>query len=47
MVRIKLSYKKEEDKVRILKQLSNDNNIKKVSKPHKTGELYRIYVDIE
>jgi len=47
MVRIKLSYKKEEDKIRILKQLSSGNNIKKVSKPHKSGELYRIYVDIE
>ncbi len=47
MVKIKLSYKKEEDKLRILKQLSSGNKIKKVSTPHKTGELYRIYVEIE
>ena len=47
MVKIKLSYKKEEDKLRILKQLSNGSNIKMVSKPYKTGGLYRIYVEIE
>ncbi len=47
MVKIKLSYKKEEDKLRILKQLSSGSKIKKVSNPHKTGEFYRIYVEIE
>ncbi len=47
MVKIKLSYQKEEDKLRILKQLSSGSNLKMVSKPHKTGEFYRIYVEIE
>lgn len=47
MIKIKLSYKKEEDKLRILKQLSSGSKIKKVSNPHKTGEFYRVYIEVE
>lgn len=47
MIKIKLSYKKEEDKLRILKQLSSGSNIKMVSKPHKTGDFYRVYIEVE
>jgi len=47
MIKIKLSYKKEEDRLRIFKQLSNEGNIKTVSKPYRSGELYRVYIEIE
>lgn len=47
MVKIRLSYKDEKDRLRILKQLSKGNIIKNVSKPYKSGEGYRIYIDIE
>lgn len=47
MVKIKLSYKDDKDRLRILNQLSNGNRIKNISKPYKTGEFYRIYVEIE
>lgn len=47
MVKIRLSYKYDKDRLRILKQLSNGNRIKNISKPCKTGEFYRIYVEIE
>ena len=47
MVKIKLSYKDEKDKLRILKQLSNGSNIKMVSKSYKTGDFYRVYVELD
>lgn len=47
MIKIKLSYKKEEDKLRIVKQLSDGNSIKSVSKPYKSGEFYRVYIEVE
>ncbi len=47
MIKIKLSYKKEEDRLKIIKQLSNGSNIKTVSKPYKSGELYRVYIEVE
>lgn len=47
MIKIKLSYKKEEDKLRIIKQLSHGSNIKSISKPYKSGEFYRVYIEVE
>jgi len=47
MVKIKLSYKKEEDKIRVIKQLSDGSNIKSISKPYKSGEFYRVYIEVK
>lgn len=47
MIKIKLSYEKEEDKLRIIQQLAKGNKIKGISKPNKSGKYYRIYVEIE
>lgn len=47
MVKIKLSYKNESDKIRILSQLSKGNSIKQISKTYKEGELFRVYIEIE
>ncbi|WP_346920634.1 hypothetical protein [Clostridium sp. UBA7339] len=47
MVKIKLSYEKQEDMLKILKQLSKDNNIRKISEPNKTGGFYRVYIELE
>lgn len=47
MVKIKLSYEKQEDMLKILKQLSKDNNIRKISKPYKSGEFYRVYIEVK
>ena len=47
MVKIKLSYKEEKDKLRIIKQLSSGSVIKSISKPYKTGNLYRVYIELE
>ncbi|MGN0025457.1 MAG: hypothetical protein ACI33I_00440 [Clostridium sp.] len=47
MVRIKVSYENEIEKINILKALSKGIKIKRISKPSKSGKYYRVYVDLE
>ena len=47
MAKIQIKYENEIEKIRVLEVLSKEINIKKVSKPSKTGRYYRVYVDIE
>lgn len=47
MIRIKMSYREEKDKLRILQQLSKGNVIKKIEGPYKKGEFSRVYIEIE
>lgn len=47
MVRIKVSYENDIEKINILKALSKGIKIKRISKPSKSGKYYRVYVDLE
>lgn len=47
MIRIKMSYKNEHERLRILQQLSKGNIIKKIEGPYKKGEFSRVYIEIE
>lgn len=46
MIKLQVSYENEVERLKILESLKGIN-IKKVSKPLKTGKFYRIYIDIE
>lgn len=47
MAKIQLRYENDIEKINIIKALSKELVIKSISKPHKTGKYYRVYVDIE
>ena len=47
MSKIIISYQTVEEREQIIKDLSTVVNIKKISKPYKTGLYKRIYIDIE
>lgn len=47
MSKIIISYQTVEEREQIIKALSNAVNIKKISKPYKTGLYQRIYIDID
>lgn len=46
MIKIQIKYKSEEEKIKILKIISEGTNIKKISEPYKKGQYYRVYIDI-
>jgi hypothetical protein len=47
MVRLQISYKIDEEKIKIIEILSAAATVKKISKPCKSGQYYRVYLDIE
>lgn len=47
MSKIIISYQTVEEREQIIKALSTVVNIKKISKPYKTGLYKRIYIDID
>ncbi len=46
MIKIQIKYQNEEERIKILKVISAGIVIKRISEPHKSGEFYRVYVDI-
>lgn len=46
MIKLRISYENEEEKLNILKILSNELIIQKVSKEYTKGKYSQIYVDI-
>lgn len=47
MIKLQMRYKTEEGKAKILEMLSTGVTIKKISDPYKSGQYYRIYLDVE
>lgn len=47
MIKLQISYKTEAEKTKMIEILSVGAVIKHISKVHKTGQYYRIYVNIE
>ena len=47
IIRLQISYKSESEKTKIIKILSAGATVKKISKPCKSGQYYRVYLDIE
>ncbi|MCX0355263.1 hypothetical protein LI064_12120 [Clostridium perfringens] len=47
MDKVMIKYKSVEKREQIIKALSTVVNIKKISKPYKTGLYKRIYIDID
>ncbi len=46
MIKIQIKYQSEEERRRVLKIISAGTEIKRISEPHKSGEFYRVYVEI-
>ncbi|MDU7363903.1 hypothetical protein [Clostridium sp.] len=46
MIKLQVSYENEIEKMKLLESLKKQN-VKKISRPKKTGKYYRIYIDIE
>lgn len=47
MVKVQISYQKEDEKIKMIKLLSAGANVKKISDPYKSGKFYRVYIYIE
>lgn len=47
MVKIQINYQTEEEKLKLIRILSAAAIIKKISKPYKSGQFYRVYLDVE
>jgi len=47
MIKIQISYEKEEEKLKMIDIISVGATIKHISKPYKSGQYYRIYVNVE
>lgn len=47
MVKYEIKYRAEIDKIKAIEVLTKNYIVKKISKPYKSGENYRIYVDVE
>lgn len=47
MIRLQISYKTEAEKTKMIKILSAGVTVKKISKPAKSGQYYRVYLDVE
>ncbi|GEA33608.1 hypothetical protein [Clostridium diolis] len=47
MVKLQISYKTDEEKTKIIEILSAAAIVKKISRPRKSGQYYRVYLDIE
>lgn len=47
MIKLQISYKTEAEKTKMIKILSSGATVKKISKPAKSGQYYRIYLVVE
>lgn len=47
MVKLQIRYKTEAEKDKLIKILSAGITVKKISTPCKSGQYYRVYLDIE
>lgn len=47
MVKVQISYQTEEEKLKLINILSAAAIVKKISKPYKSGQYYRVYINIE
>lgn len=47
MIKLQISYEKEEEKIKMIDIISVGATIKHISKPYKSGKFSRVYVDIE
>lgn len=47
MIKLQISYKTDDEKSKMINILSAGAIIKKISKPLKTGEYYRVYLEIK
>ena len=47
MVKLQIRYKKEYEKEEIIKILSDAATVTNISKPYKSGDYCRIYLDVE
>lgn len=47
MIKLQISYKTEEEKTKMIKILSAATTVKKISKPAKSGQYYRVYLNVE
>lgn len=46
-MQLQLRYKTDIEKDKMIEILSNAATVKKISKPYKSGNFYRIYLDVE
>ncbi|WP_294403986.1 hypothetical protein [uncultured Clostridium sp.] len=46
MAKIVIKYTDESEKIKLINILSAGAKVKKISKPYKQGQYYRVYVDI-
>jgi len=47
MVKLQVKYENEAEKEKVMRVLSKECKVIKVSDPYKTGKYNRVYVDIE
>lgn len=47
MVKVQISYQTEEEKQKLVDIISIGAKIKKMSKPYRSGQYYRVYLDVE
>lgn len=47
MIKLQISYETEEEKTRMIEIVSAGTTINYISKPHKSGQYYRLYLDIK
>lgn len=47
MIKLQIKYQSQEEKQKMIGILSAAASIKSISKPYKSGQYYRIYLDIE
>ncbi len=47
MIKLQISYQTEKEKIKMIKIVSAAATVKKISKSYKSGQYYRVYLDIE
>jgi hypothetical protein len=47
MIKIQIKYKTDAEKYKMIEILSAATTVKKISKSFKSGQYYRVYLDIE
>lgn len=47
MIKVIIKYTTDEEKNKLINILSSGVRVKKIGKPFKSGQYYRIYLDIE
>jgi len=47
MIKLQIRYETEEEKLRMIDIILAGAKVKKISEPYKSGQYYRIYVNVE